>query len=87
MPLERVNFIRDIGPDELQIIGVEFTVSTYSRNQELAMFVPQVPIIIPRLNSGRHREGDQYFPAITFHSTDGDYQINTRNGGYAPCPW
>lgn len=74
------NLVKDIPDDYLQIIGIEFTVQTYSHGaQELAMFAPS-GLIIPRLI----RKGDGYFPAITFHSTVGDFRLDSRG---VAAPW
>lgn len=80
------NLNRTLADNELQIIGIEFTVQTYEHGtQELAMFSP-TGLIIPRLRSGGI--GDMYLPAITFHYTDGDYTMGgNQHGYYADCPW
>lgn len=76
------NLIRGLADDEIQIIGIEFTVTTdHGQAQELAMFSPQ-GLIIPRLRSAAPSAYDKYRPKITFHTTDGDHSVES----YA-CPW
>lgn len=71
------NLVRGLSDDEIQIIGIEFTVQTdYHGNQELAMFSPS-GLILPRL----YGHGDMYRPQITFHSSDGDFALTSS---YAP---
>lgn len=81
--MQRRNLIRGLSDDEIQIIGVEFTISEVNgRTSELAMFSPQ-GLIIPRLRSANRPGGwNEYLPRITFHSTDGDFQIQGLG-----CPW
>ena len=82
MPLSR-NLIKSLADDELQIIGIEFTVTMGDGlKQELAMFSPQ-GLIIPRIRSGK-MPWTNYRPNITFHSTDGDFTMTDYNGA---CPW
>lgn len=82
MANEHRNLIRGLGDDEIQIIGVEFTIQTDSGvNQELAMFSPQ-GLIIPRRRSA-YGFGF-YWPKITFHTTDGDYAMDSRTTGQPP---
>ena len=76
---QRRNLARDLKDDEIRIIGVEFTVQTDSGiNQELAMFATD--LVIPR---GRDR-GNAYWPKITFHTTDGDFVLDSRQLGRSP---
>ena len=65
--------------DEVEIIGIEFTIDTPNgTNVELAMF--STSIIIPRQRYGG------YNPRITFHTSAGDYTMDMRRpNGY--CPW
>ena len=77
------NLIKGLEDNEIQVIGLEFTVRTYQRGvQELAMFSPQ-GLIIPRIRSN-YPGGDRYVPKITFHTTDGDFNLEDYNGA---CPW
>lgn len=81
LPNQARPLLKKNGPneDEIEIIGIEFTIDTPNgSNVELAMF--STSIIIPR--QGRY--GD-YNPKITFHTSMGDYTLNARNPGY--CPW
>lgn len=78
-----VNLIKGLDDDYIQIIGIEFTIrQPDGRRQELAMFSPQ-GLIIPRQHSRSYGYGF-YRPAITFHSTDGDFTMEDFNG---QCPW
>lgn len=80
----RRNLVKGIDDDEIQIIGVEFTVDLPDGyRQELGMWSPQ-GLIIPRLRSASaHYAGyAEYRANITFHSTDGDFNIT----GFS-APW
>lgn len=83
LPNQTRPLLRKNGPneDEIEIIGLEFTIDTPDgRNVELAMF--STSIIIPR-NMARSYGG--YRPQVTFHTSMGDFTLNMSNQGY--CPW
>lgn len=76
------NYIKGLADNEIQIIGIEFTIQDPNgQRQELAMFSP-AGLIIPRARSWNH--WNYYRPSITFHSTDGDFTMTDING---QCPW
>lgn len=81
-PKRPLPILKRNGPndDEIEIIGIEFTIDTpYGRNVELQMF--ETSIIIPR--SGML---NGYNPRITFHTSDGDFTLDNRRG-IQYCPW
>lgn len=70
--------------DEIEIIGVEFTIRKPNGIiEELAMFATP-GMIIPRAMTpgGGYQE---YEPRITFHTNIGDFTITSRTGNN--CPW
>jgi len=70
--------------DKFQIIGLEFTVLAENQYEELAMFSPQGLVLARRRSM--IPGALPYQPAITFHTTLGDYQIRGDYSPY-PCPW
>lgn len=67
--------------DEIEIIGVEFTIRKPNGEvEELRMFDTS-GLIIPRARLG----GQVLVPRITFHTNLGDYTIGDNH--YGSCPW
>lgn len=84
MQPQRRNLLRSLADDEIQIIGLEFTINfNGGYNQELAMFSPQGLIIPRRRTLAPYHGNDGYQPNITFHTTDGDFTMRD----YGACPW